>query len=57
MGIAHHRVGDVVGGEAERVDGQEGLSGLELGRLGILEADNVQVVAVDLEVDPDSLFR
>jgi hypothetical protein len=54
--VAHYRIRDVVRGEAEGIDGQQRLPGLELGGLGVLEADLVQVVALDLEVDGSSLM-
>ena len=39
--VAHHRIGDVVGGQAEAVDSQEDLAVFELGRLRVLGADLV----------------
>ena len=55
--LAHHRVGDVVGGQAEGIDAEEHLARLELGGIGILEADLVQIVSLYLEVDLRSLFQ
>jgi hypothetical protein len=54
--LAHHRVGDVVGGEAEGVDTEQHLTVLELRRVGVGEARFVKVVFPDLEVDARSLF-
>src|SRR5207244_4384247 len=48
--LAEGGVGDVVGAQTERVDGQQRLSLGGLGDPGILEADAVKVVARDQKV-------
>ncbi len=49
-GVAEHRIGDVVGGQAEAVDLQQRLTLVQLGRLGARRPRRPDVAAVDEEV-------